>query len=162
MMAKPFLEQVRLFSRLLHGIAGISLIFLMLLTIADVTLRAFHRPIPGVYEMVGFSSALAIGLAMPFTSWTRGHVHVDSMLERLPPRGRQAVQIATRLAAAGLFLTLGYNLVRFGLDLRASGEVSPTLEIRFYPVVFGLAAAALLQAVVLLCDIAKVREGSYE
>ena len=59
--------------RFLHGIAGASLVFLMLLTIADVVLRAFHRPIPGVYELVGFASALAIGLAMPLTSWRRGH-----------------------------------------------------------------------------------------
>ena len=149
-------------SRLFHGIAGISLVFLMLLTIADVVLRFFHRPIPGVYELVGFASALAIGLSLPYTSWTRGHVHVDTLLEWLPPRGRKIMQIATRLAAAGLFLTLSYNLVRFGLDLRASGEVSPTLEWRFYPVVFGLAAAALLQVAVLLCDIAKAAEGTYE
>jgi TRAP-type C4-dicarboxylate transport system permease small subunit len=162
MTVKPFSEQVRTLSWLLHCIAGASLIFLMFLTLADVALRTFYRPIPGVYELVGFAGALAIGLAMPFTSWTRGHVHVDSLLERLPPRGRQAVQIATRLAAAALFLALGTNLVRFGLDLRASGEVSPTLEWPFYPVAFGLAMASLLQAVVLLCDIVKVRRGTYE
>lgn len=162
MTVKPLSEQVRTLSRLLHGIAGISLIFLMALTIADVALRACHRPIPGVYELVGFAGALAIGLAMPLTSWNRGHVHVDSLLERLSPRGRQAMKIATRLAAIGLFLTLGFNLVRFGLDLRASGEVSPTLEMPFYPVVFLLAAAALVQAGVLLCDIAKVVRGTYE
>lgn len=161
-MAKSPLEHVRAFSQLLHGIAGISLVFFMVLTIADVALRFFYRPIPGTYEMVGFAGALAIGLAMPYTSWTRGHVHVDSLIDRLPPRGRQAVQIATRLAGTGLFLTLAYNLALYALDLRASGEVSPTLELRFYPVVFGLAVAALLQAGVLLCDIAKVRGGTYE
>ncbi len=161
-MVKRLFDSVLTFSRLLHGIAGISLVFLMLLTIADVTLRAFHRPIPGVYELVGFAGALAIGLAMPLTSLTRGHVHVDSLLERLSLRGRRAVQIATRLAGVGLFLILGYNLIRFGLDLRASGEVSATLELRFYPVAFGLAAAALVQTGVLLCDIVKVLGGEYE
>jgi hypothetical protein len=34
------------------------------------------------------------------------------------------------LAAAGLFLVVGINLIRFGMDLRAGGEVSPTLELR--------------------------------
>jgi TRAP-type C4-dicarboxylate transport system permease small subunit len=161
-MVKNLFGWVETLSRLLHGIAGISLVFLMFLTIADVTLRSFRRPIPGVYELVGFAGALAIGLALPLTSWTRGHVHVDSLLDRLSLRGRRAVQIATRLAAIGLFLILGVNLIRFGLDLRASGEVSATLELRFYPIAFGLAAAALVQTGVLLCDIVKVMRGEYE
>jgi TRAP-type C4-dicarboxylate transport system permease small subunit len=153
---------VRGVSKFLHGIAGVSLVFLMLLTIADVVLRAFHRPIRGVYELVGFASAMAIGLAMPYTSWMRGHVHVDSLVSRLPAGGRVAMQIVTRLAAAGLFLVVGINLIRFGMDLRASGEVSPTLELRFYSVAFGLAVAAFLHAIVLLCDIARIRRGEYE
>jgi TRAP-type C4-dicarboxylate transport system permease small subunit len=159
---KSVFDWVRAVSRLLHGVAGVSLVFLMVLTIADVVLRAFRRPIPGTYELVGFASAVAIGLAMPFTSWTRGHVHVDSLVSRLPPRGRRGMQIVTRLMGIGLFLLLGYNLIVFGFDLRASGEVSPTLELPFYPVAFGLAVAAFLQAVVLLCDVAKVLRGEYE
>lgn len=159
---KRVFERVRSISQLLHGIAGMSLLFLMLLTIADVVLRAFRHPIPGTYELVGFAGALAIGLSMPFTSWTRAHVHVDSLVSRLPPRGRRAMQVVTRLMGAALFLALGYNLIRFGWDLRASGEVSPTLELPFYPVAFGLSAAAFLQTAVLLCDIVKVARGEYE
>ena len=153
---------MRAISRFLHGIAGVSLVFLMLLTIADVVLRACRRPLPGTYELVGFAGAVAIGFAMPLTSWMRGHVCVDSFLERLPKGGKLFFQVATRLLAAGLFLLLGWNLVRFGLDLRASGEVSPTLELKFYPVVLGFAVAAFFQGLVLFCDIAKIRRGEYE
>jgi TRAP-type C4-dicarboxylate transport system permease small subunit len=156
------LAGVRRLSRWLHGIAGVSLVFLMSLTIADVVLRACRRPVPGTYELVGFAGAVAIGLAMPFTSWIRGHVYVDFLLGRLPRTGRLAFHLATRLLAAGLFGLIGWNLIQFGFDLRASGEVSPTLELRFYPVVFGLAAAAWLQGIVLLCDIAKIHRGEYE
>jgi len=156
------LTVVRAVSRFLHGIAGASLVFLMLLTITDVALRAFGKPIPGTYELVGFAGAVAIGFAMPFTSWVRGHVYVDLFLGRLPRGGRMAFHIATRLLAAGLFALLGWNLIRFGMDLRASGEVSPTLEMPFYPVVLGLAAASFLQGIVLLCDIAKIFRREYE
>ena len=153
---------VRALSRLLHGLAGVSLVFLMLLTVVDVVLRAFRHPIPGTYELVGFAGAMAIGCAMPLTSWMRGHVYVDTIVARLPKAGQACFHIATRLLATALFVLLGWNLVRFGLDLRASGEVSPTLELHFYPVALGLAVAAFLQAIVLLCDIAKVRRGEYE
>lgn len=156
------LTKVRFISRFLHGIAGVSLVFLMLLTICDVVLRAFGHPIPGTYELVGFAGAIAIGFAMPFTSWVRGHVYVDFFLGRLPKKGRVAFHFVTRLLAVGLFGLLGYNLVKYGMDLRACGEVSPTLELPFYPAVFGLAVASFLQGVVLLCDIPKIFTGEYE
>ena len=156
------LAGVRWICKFLHGIAGVSLVFLMLVTCADVVLRFFRRPIPGTYELVGFAAAVAIGFTMPFTSWVRGHVYVDSMIGHLPKAGRSVFHVATRLLAAGLFALLGWNLVRFGLDLRGSGEVSPTLELRFYPVAFGLAAASFLQVIVMLCGIVKVLRGEYE
>ena len=84
----------------LQRVAGASLVFLMALTVLDVVLRAAGRPIPGVYELVGFAGALAIGLAMPATSWARGHVHVDSLLNRLPPGGRRPPD-ARLLSCAG-------------------------------------------------------------
>jgi TRAP-type C4-dicarboxylate transport system permease small subunit len=146
----------------MHLAAGVSLVLLMLLTLIDVGLRACGKPIPGVYELVGYAGGIAIGLAMPVTSWWRGHVYVDTFLAWLPRTVRTAVHIGTRLVGAGLFAVLAWNLVRFGLDLRASGEVSLTLELKYYPVAFGLATASVLQAVVLLCHIDMVRRGEYE
>jgi TRAP-type C4-dicarboxylate transport system permease small subunit len=157
-----FQEGVRKTTRGLHGIGGASLVLLMLLTTADVVGRAFGRPLKGTFELVGFAGALAIGCALPFTSWVRGHVHVDSLVSRLPPTGQKVLHVATRLLAMGLFVLLGWNLVRFGLDLRASGEVSPTLELRFYPVAFGLAAACFLQVIVLACSLTAIFRGDYE
>ena len=45
------------------------------------------------------------------------------------------------------------------LPREESGEVSATLELRFYPVVFGLAAASALQAAVLAADLFRNGEG---
>jgi TRAP-type C4-dicarboxylate transport system permease small subunit len=156
------LEYVRRTTRVLHWLGGISLVLLMLLTVTDVVLRAFGRPVPGTYELVGYAGALAIGFALPFTSWIGGHVHVDSLISRLPERGRQVLSVVTRLLGMGLFVLLGWNLVRFGLSLRASGEVSPTLELHYYPVAFGLAAACLLQVIVLLCGIPAVFRSDHD
>jgi TRAP-type C4-dicarboxylate transport system permease small subunit len=146
----------------MHVMASVSLVFLMLLTLVDVLLRAFGSPIFGTYELVGYAGGLAIGLAIPATSWRRGHVYVDTFLAWVPRTARTATHICTRLVGACLFAILAWPLVRLGLDLRASGEVSPTLAIRYYPVVFGLAAACGVQTLVLLCHIELVRRGEYE
>ena len=156
------LSTARSAAKVLHAIAGASLVFVMLLTITDVVLRAFGRPILGAYELVGYAGGIAIGLAMPMTSWRRAHVYVDAFVLRLPAAARLVLHVATRLLGAGLFAVLAWNLVLLGLDLRRSGEVSPTLELEFYPVVFGLAAAAVLQAIVLLCQIAAPEGGENE
>jgi TRAP-type C4-dicarboxylate transport system permease small subunit len=146
----------------IHIIAGVSLVLLMALTLLDVVLRSWGTPIPGTYELVGYAGGIAIGLAMPITSWRRGHVYVDTFLARAPRRLQMIVNVGTRLVGLSLFLVLAWNLVRLGLDLRASGEVSPTLELKYYPVVFGLGVASLLQAMVLLCQIEMIRRGEYE
>jgi TRAP-type C4-dicarboxylate transport system permease small subunit len=153
---------VRGASRFLHVIAGGSLVFLMTVTCADVVLRYFRHPIPGTYELVGYAAAIAIGFAMPLTSWMRGHVMVDSIIARLPRGGRAGFHVITRLLAIGLFVLLGWNLVTFGFDLRATGEVSPTLELKYYPVVLGVAVASFVEVAVLLCDLAKIARVQYE
>lgn len=157
-----FLAAVLKTSRALQCVAGAGLVFLMALTIADVLLRQFRMSIPGTYELVGYAGGIAIGLAMPFTSWIGGHVCVDSFVMRLPRRGQLATRIATRMVAAALFVVLGWNLILYGNDLRAAGEVSPTLQIHFYPVAYGLSIAAFVQTVVLLCDTAMTLRGKHE
>ena len=51
----PFLRAVRAGSRTLTIIGGVSLTLLMLLTVLDVILRAFHRPVVGTYELVALA-----------------------------------------------------------------------------------------------------------
>jgi TRAP-type C4-dicarboxylate transport system permease small subunit len=143
-------------------IAGISLVFLLLLTVADVILRFFHKPIAGTYELVAFGGAVAIGFSLPFTSWTRGHIYVDFLLAGLPKKFRAALNISTRGLGLALFLIIGWNLLKFGTRLRVSGEVSPTLQLPFYPVVYGVGFCCFLQSLILFFDVLKILRDAYE
>lgn len=149
-------------SQALQWVAGFALVGIMLITILDVVLRYLGKPIPGTYELVGFGGGIAIGLALPLTSWKRGHIYVDTFLTPLSARVRAAVNVTTRLAGFALFLLLGWNLVQLGLKLRSAHEVSPTLELPFYPVVFGIAIGCFAVAIVLLCHVVLILRGEYE
>jgi len=104
-----FLTAIEKVSRFLNRIAGMSLTLLMVLTVADVLLRAIlslgrwllgqgvllplgniivgHvRPIVGTYELVALLGAVVIGFSVPLTSWLRGHIYVDFFIFRFPPR----------------------------------------------------------------------------
>jgi TRAP-type C4-dicarboxylate transport system permease small subunit len=134
----------------------------MSLTMADVILRSFKRPIVGTYELVAFSGALAIGFSIPFTSWVRGHIYVDILVLRLSQTARMIFHLATRFLGMGLFFVIGWNLIKMGLDLYKSGEVSPTLQMPFYPIVYGIGISCLIQCLVLFADVLKIFEGEYE
>jgi TRAP-type C4-dicarboxylate transport system permease small subunit len=159
---KRFLEAVKGTSSVLSAIAGAALAFLMLLTVADVVLRIFGRPIVGTYELVAVAGAVAIGLSLPITSWLHGHIYVDSFVERLPRVPRAVIAIATRLLVLGLFFLIGLNLIRYALALRTAGEVTPTLRVPFYPVVIGVGVSCLVECVVMVADIVKVLRGDHE
>jgi TRAP-type C4-dicarboxylate transport system permease small subunit len=159
---KKTLDAVRAAATALAGLGGVALVFLMLLTMADVILRLFGRPIVGTYELVAMSGAVAIGASLPLTSWMRGHIYVDTFVTRLPRVAQAALNILTRAAVIALFAVIGWNLVKYAMDLARSGEVSPTLRLPFWPIVLGVAAGCFVQCLVTISDIARILRGEYE
>ena len=159
---KSFLDAVKGTSSVLSAIAGAALAFLMLLTIADVALRILGRPIVGTYELVALAGAVAIGLSLPLTSWVRGHIYVDSFVARLPRVPRAVLTIATRLLVLALFFLIGWNLLKYALDLRSVGEVTPTLRVPFFPVILGVGVSCLVECLVMVADIVKILGNKYE
>jgi len=149
-------------SNWMHVVAGIALTFIMLLTVSDVVLRFFGHPIVGTFELVGLGGAIVIGFGIPITSWNRGHIFVDFMINWLSPKVRDGFNVVTRLVSIGLFILVGWNLFVLGNDLLRSGEVSLTRQLPFYPVAYGLGICCFIQCLVLICDLAKISGGKYE
>ena len=157
-----FLDKVLKLSRVINFIAGASLAFIMFLTVADIILRSFRRPIVGTYEIVAFSGAVVIGFSVPLTSWMRGHVYTDFVVLRFSQKVRNIFNTCTRCLSILLFLLIGLNLIKYGMDLHRSGEVSPTLTLPFYPIAFGVGVCCFIQCLVMVCDIIKIFGGKYE
>ena len=129
---------------------------MMFLTCADIILRLFRRPILGTYEIVGFLGAMVAGLAIAQTTLDRGHVAVQVVVTRFSPRVQEIIYLITHLLSIFLFALLAWECVRYGNDFRASGEVSLTLRLPFYPVVYGIALSAIVVCLVLFVDILQV------
>ncbi|MBM4312670.1 MAG: TRAP transporter small permease [Deltaproteobacteria bacterium] len=159
---KGFLSVVKGICTFLNVIAGISLSFLMLLTIADVALRFFKMPIPGTYELVAYSGAIVIGFSLPLTSWLRGHIFVDFLVLSFSKKVQNSFHLTTRCVVIALFLLLGWNLMKYGVDLFRSGEVTPTLRLPFYPIAYGVGLCCFMECLVMVGDIYKIRGGKYE
>lgn len=159
---RGFVKMVTAISGYLNVIAGTSLILLMLLTIADVVLRGFNKPIVGAYELVALAGALVIGFSMPRTALFRAHIYVDFLIATFSRTVRNIFNITTRVLVILLLVLIGWNLFKYGWDLHRSGEVSLTLQIPFYPVAYGIGICCFVQCLVMVCDIIKIQGGSYD
>jgi TRAP-type C4-dicarboxylate transport system permease small subunit len=155
-------SMLKIITGILDKIGGLALTFMMLVTVADILLRAAGRPLVGTYEVVALSLALVIGFTIPKVSFDRGHIRVDLVIERVSRRTRNILNTFTRLICIGLFLIIGYNLFAVANELRASGEVSPTIQLPAYPLAYGVALSCFIECLVFILDIFKIWMGDYE
>jgi TRAP-type C4-dicarboxylate transport system permease small subunit len=148
-------------SRGLNVIGGLGLVFIVLITTSDVILRAFRLPILGTYEIVSFTGCIVVLFALPLTSWLHAHIYVDFVVEKFSPGVQKAINVCTRCLVIFLFILFAWNLMVYGMDLQRIGEVSPTLKIPFYPVVYAAGVCCFVQCLVLVCDVVKIFGGRY-
>ena len=133
-------------------IAGTSIVAMMLVTCADVVLRLFRRPVPGAYEVIGFLCAVVVSFSLADTSLKKGHIAVEILVEKLPRRAQTVIEAVVALLGSALFALLAWQSALYAADLKFSGEVSVTLTMPIYPVVYGLGAGSALLCLVLLAE----------
>jgi TRAP-type C4-dicarboxylate transport system permease small subunit len=160
-MAGPF-DIVRFISKVLNYIAGIALTVMMFLTVIDVILRSTSHPFVGTYEIVSLLLALVIGFGIPQVSLDKGHVFMEFLLERFSTKSKNIMNTVTRVLCIILFAFIGYNLFIVGAGYHATGEVSATIKLPFYPVAYGVAVCCLLECLVFIFDIVRIWRGQYE
>ncbi|MCL4744050.1 MAG: TRAP transporter small permease [Burkholderiaceae bacterium] len=154
----------QLANRALAWLAGTALVAMMLLTVADMALRAYGRPLAGSYEMIGWLAAVAVALALGYTQVHRGHVSIDLALRHLPAHAAKCAEVATRLVSLALFIAVAFYVFRYGGVLQETGSLSETLKAIVFPWVYlvavGVAGLALALLADLLCALARVHGAS--
>jgi len=120
----------------LKWIGALSVAAMMGLVCLDVVMRAAGRPIKGAVEFVGFLATIALACSLPYTHALRGHVGVDLLVRRLRRRTRNIIDLVTSGLSLGLFVLATWRTLVYASTLRASGEVSMTLEFPAYIFVY--------------------------
>jgi TRAP-type C4-dicarboxylate transport system permease small subunit len=146
-------------SRILNWIAVSCLLAMMVLTCGDIVLRLFRRPIPGTYDLVGFLGAIVAGFALAETTIQRGHVAVQVVVEKLGQKVQKICFLCTTILSIMIFSLCAWESIRYGNDILAAGEVSPTLKVPFFPILYGIGLSTALVSLVLLIDLILVITG---
>jgi TRAP-type C4-dicarboxylate transport system permease small subunit len=143
----------------MNAIAGSLLFFMMMLVVTDVVGRFFGMPVTGSYELVALAGAIVIGFAIPRTSLDHGHVSLDLLIERSSEVTRKTLILSTRVLSILLFIGLACFLVLKGHYLYINREVSSTLRIPQFILVYVLAFCCLIECLALTADIFSVING---
>jgi TRAP-type C4-dicarboxylate transport system permease small subunit len=150
---------VSLIADCMSWFAGIVLIFMAALTFADIVMRYFWTPIPGVYEVVAYLGLALAGLVLPRSSLMKAHVAVDFVTEKLSGKSKLIVLIITRVLVALFFMITAWYFVDMARSFIATRSVTMTLKLPFYPVIFVMVFSFFIQGVVSICQIFEKEEG---
>lgn len=137
----------------LAWLAGAVLVALMLFVVVEVALRAFGWPVVGAVEVISWLSAIAMALALGYVQLQRSHVAMTLIADCLPTIGRRLLDLANATVALLLFVAVAFYLLRYGIELRASGSLSETLKVVVYPWVFVVAVGFTGLCLALLLDV---------
>jgi TRAP-type transport system small permease protein len=127
---------------------------MMLLTVADVTLRAaFNAPVRGVYELVELLLAGVFFLALPAVFLRAEHIVVD-VIDGVVPRWAPTLRRAADALAVGLLVVMAWQGWLAARDTLAFGDITAELGLprilHWIPLLIGVvgaAVAALIMAV---------------
>jgi TRAP-type C4-dicarboxylate transport system permease small subunit len=125
---------------------------MMLLTVADVLLRAFFGyPLRGMLELIELGLACTVFLGMPAVFLRKEHLVVDVIDQLTGPAVVRVLDLAAAVVSFGLLAFMAWHMVPVARGMYEFGDVTPDLSIpKIYywvPVLLGVvgsAAAALV------------------
>jgi len=122
----------------------------MVLVICNVILRKLGHPIDGTYELVGFLTATAIGLALANCEVREGHVSVTFLTDQFSRKAKNITGIFINIIVLILLAMVFVMVVNYGNKMVITGEVGMTTQIPFYYFVFIIAFGFLSYFLVVL------------
>ena len=133
--------------------AGVGLVALTLLTVADVALRyLFNAPIFGAQDISELGLAAVVFGALAYCGRSGGHVAVDLLAERLGAGFVRWSDGFVRIAGAAVFALLAWRAWLAGLDAGEFSEASNLLAIPYQPFYAVIALGAALYALILFLE----------
>ena len=150
-------------SRGLNWIAGFTLIGMMILVCANIVTRLFGKPILGTFELVQVLMIALIGFSLGYGSLTNCHTSVNLLLRRFSSRTQAIFEIGNNLVSIAIFIVIGWRCILLGNVLWRKEELSQTLWIPQFPLLYAVAINCFLAAIVLLFvhiakNVSEVRE----
>ncbi|MCL6559868.1 MAG: TRAP transporter small permease [Firmicutes bacterium] len=120
----------------LAWLAGGSLLLMVLVVVGNALMRMIYEPFTGAAEVVGWLTAVTIAFGLGYTQVHRGYVEIDALVERLPLGLQKALKRVVLFISMVFFALVAWQLTIYGLNVMKNGNLSETLWIPYYPLIF--------------------------
>jgi TRAP-type C4-dicarboxylate transport system permease small subunit len=121
---------IRTFLQACADLAGVALIALMTMTVADIVGRHFHVfALRGIIELSTGVTVLIGFLAFPFSFLQGGHIVLDTFTGSLPARVTKCIDVFWYIIATIIFVVLAVLTWRALIDVYEANETSMDLQI---------------------------------
>ena len=125
---------------------------MVLLTVADVTLRAFFSyPIRGMLELIELGLACTIFIALPAVFLRGGHLVVDVI------RGSRALDVLAGVVTLVVLAFMLWHMLPAARNMIEFGDVTSDLSLPrlwyWIPVLFGVGASVIAVVVVIFQEL---------
>lgn len=137
----------------MHKVAGAALVLMMFFTAVDVAMRYMGKPILGSYDLIPVVGLIAMAFGLPHTTRFKHHVFVDMLTGRLPATGTKVVNLCTGILSIGLFCLLAFGSIVKGWEFAVKGEVSQTIHLPLFAVIFVFSGCCLVQCLTLVVSL---------
>ena len=139
-------------TNLFAAAGGVALFLMMAISVANMTMRYFGKPLGPAYELVGFLGAITVSFPLAYAQVKRSHIAVDIL--------SSCFSVSVRRIVTGIGLILGiiffclatWQVAVFANTMRLTGELSETTKMSYYPFVFAVSAGCGLMVFSLLVD----------
>jgi TRAP-type C4-dicarboxylate transport system permease small subunit len=144
------------------GFVGAGLLpVLVLLTVADVTMRRLlNSPIPGAFELTQYILGTVVFFTFAYCAVESGHVEVELLMTRFPKRLEQGIVSVMYLFSTAILGLLSWQLFLLAIRVHGMQEASVILGIWLYPFIFiagiGIAFLSLVFLIMFLNNLSGV------
>jgi len=138
-------------SKWFHVIAGIGMIYVLLVSVADIIMnKVFKNPLNWSFDSIGLVAVIAIVFAIPEVQVNHGHIEVEVLEARLSRFWRKIIGLFVNVLGIILWSIVAWRSFLYGIDILRSGEVSMTVEMPIYPFIWFQGICAIVVTLVLL------------
>ena len=149
----------RFINTFLAKIAGISLLLIIFLVVGNAVSRVIYEPFLGTTELAGWLCAITIAFGLGYTQITKGYVDIDALHQHFPRSIRKIIDCSVLFISMVFYAVVAWQIGLYSLKVATNGNLSETLQLPFYPLIFLLVIGFLGLSLALLVDLLKQLSG---
>lgn len=138
-------------NRWTHYVAGVVLIVLTMITVANIVGRAvFNMPVPGTVELTEMLMVIIVYLGFGYAEHQGDHISVDLLYERSGRMMRLVLTVVNGLVGSFVMGLVAWHLYQYAGVLSRGGYESAILEVPLGPLALIAVGATVLFVLAML------------